>query len=165
MDLSSGAAPLLVGAEFTAFLQEDLAIAVGDLGVCTEKAKSEIIAPLLIELRRALCRRFSVFSGMELNVNKVRGLNGACDYILTRGDNQHLREAPIVGVLEAKNEAFSQQGLGQCVAAIVRSPTPQPQVRLARRPCLWGGDHRAGVALPGAGRPDRHPGRGDAPCR
>src|SRR5437016_4871842 len=104
-DLGSAASPLRVSPEFAAFLEAGLAIAVGDLGACTEKAKSEfIIAPMLIELRRALGRRFSVFSGMELKINKGRRLNGACDFVLTKGDNQHLREAPIVGVLEAKNE-------------------------------------------------------------
>jgi hypothetical protein len=119
-DLASEAAPLPVGEEVAAFLQEGLGIAVGALGVCTEKAKSEfIIAPMLIQLRRAMGRRFSIFSGMELNVNKGRKLNGSCDFVLTKGPNQHLREAPIVGILEAKNEERSLQGLGQCVAAMV----------------------------------------------
>jgi hypothetical protein len=63
-------------------------------------------------------RRFSIFSGMELNVSKGRGLNGACDFVFTKGENQHLREAPIVGILEAKNEDSYRQGLGQCVAAM-----------------------------------------------
>ncbi len=118
-DLSCGAQPLPVRAEFAEFLQEGLAIASGYFGVCTEKAKSEfIIAPLLVELRRLMNRQFSVFSGMELNVHKGRGLNGECDYVLTKGTNQQLRKAPIVGVLEAKNEDYSQQGLGQCIAAM-----------------------------------------------
>jgi hypothetical protein len=73
---------------------------------------------MLIELRRAMGRRFSIFSGMELNVNKGRKLNGVCDFVLTKGEYQHLREAPIVGILEAKNEERSWQGLGQCVAAM-----------------------------------------------
>jgi hypothetical protein len=119
VDLSSGSSPLSVREEFATFFQEGLAIAVGSLGVCSEKAKSEfIIAPLLVELRRLMGRQFSVFSGMELNVNKARGLNGECDHILTKGSNQHLRDAPIVAVLEAKNEDYSQQGLGQCIAAM-----------------------------------------------
>jgi hypothetical protein len=118
-DLSEGAALLPVSPEFAAFFEEGLAIAVGPLGVCTEKAKSEfLIAPLLVELRRSMGRAFSVFSGMELKVNRARGLNGACDFVLTRGGNQHLREAPIVGILEAKNEDFSRQGLGQLIAAM-----------------------------------------------
>jgi hypothetical protein len=118
-DLSCEAVPLPVREEFAAFFEEGLAIAVGPLGICTEKAKSEfIIAPLLTELRRAMGRQFSVFSGMDLPVNKARGLNGACDFILTKGSNQHLREAPILGILEAKNEDFSPQGLGQCIAAM-----------------------------------------------
>jgi hypothetical protein len=119
-DLSFGAAPAPVRPEFAAFLLEGLSIAVGSLGVCSEKAKSEfMIAPLLIELRYLMNRQFSVFSGMELNVNKARGLNGECDYVLTKGSNQHLREAPILGVMEAKNEDHSQKGLGQCIAALV----------------------------------------------
>lgn len=118
-DLSAGASPVPMRPEFAALFDECLAIAVADLGVCTEKARSEfLIAPVLVELRRAMDRRFSVFSGMELNVNRGRGLNGACDYILTKGDNQHLREAPIIGILEAKNEDYCNQGLGQCVAAM-----------------------------------------------
>lgn len=93
-DLSAGASPVPVRPEFAALFDECLAIAVADLGVCTEKARSEfLIAPVLVELRRALDRRFSVFSGMELNVNKGRGLNGACDYILTKGDNRRYASA------------------------------------------------------------------------
>lgn len=133
-DLSRGAAPIPVRCEFAEFLQEGLAIATGDFGVCTEKAKSEfIIALLLIELRRLMERRFSVFSGMELNVNKGRSLNGECDHVLTKGSNQQLREAPIVGVLEAKNEDYSLQGLGQCIAALyaaqMRNQNDQRSIR------------------------------------
>src|SRR5205823_4618645 len=51
-------------------------------------------------------------------VNRARGLGGACDFVLTRGPNQHLRQAPAADVVEAKNEDFSPQGLGQCVAAL-----------------------------------------------
>src|SRR3984893_16278345 len=77
-EFSTGTSPLPVRDEFVAFFQESLAIATGDLGVCTEKAKSEfIIAPLLVQLRRFMDRQFCIFSGMELNVNKGRGLNGA----------------------------------------------------------------------------------------
>ncbi len=118
-DLSAGASSVQVRPEFGSLFEECLAIAVADLGICTEKARSEfLIAPVLVELRRAMGRRFSMFSGMELNVNKGRGLNGACDYVFTKGDNQHLREAPIIGILEAKNEDFCNQGLGQCIAAM-----------------------------------------------
>src|SRR6266481_5955345 len=87
-DLAAGASPLPVSKEFAAFFQEGLAIFFFDLTATTEKAKSEfIIALLLIELRRALGRRFSIFSGMELNVNRGRKLNGACDFVLNKGDN------------------------------------------------------------------------------
>ena len=57
-DFSLGAAALPVREEFAAFFEEGLAIAVGPLGVCTEKAKSEfIIAPLLTETGRTVTPR------------------------------------------------------------------------------------------------------------
>ncbi len=118
-DLVAGAAPAAPRPAFIEYFNEGLAVAVGRPGICTEKAKSEfIIAPLLLELRHLTGRRFSVFSGMELNVHKGRGLNGSCDFVLTKGGNQHLREAPIIGILEAKTEDFSRQGIGQCIAAM-----------------------------------------------
>jgi hypothetical protein len=40
---------------------------------------------VLLELRRALNNSFSVFSGLEWEVDRDRGLNGYCDFILTRG--------------------------------------------------------------------------------
>ena len=133
-DLSGAATLFPVRAEFAALVEEGLAIAVGDLGVCTEKAKSEfIIAPLLIELRRALRRRFSVFSGMELIVHKGRGLNGSCDYILTKGSNQHLRDAPILGILEAKNEDYSSQGMASA-SPLCTPRLSKSEVRVARDP-------------------------------
>src|SRR4051794_16801125 len=51
----------------------------------TEKARSEfIVAPLLTELRVLRGRTFGLFSGVELDIDTSRGLNGFCDFILTR---------------------------------------------------------------------------------
>src|SRR3954465_14657287 len=81
-DLFSAVPPLLVRPEFDAFLRDGVALAVAN---STEKAKSEfIIAPVLLELRRSLGYRFSLFSGLEWVVDEVRGLNGFCDFIITR---------------------------------------------------------------------------------
>src|SRR5262249_17072236 len=84
----------------------------------TEKAKSEfIIAPVLLELRRSLQGRFSLFSGVEWEADASRGLNGYCDFIITKGESQHVLGAPFVAITEPTNDLI-RTGLGQCIAAM-----------------------------------------------
>lgn len=115
-DLFSTVPPRELPAEFVERMQAgvDLALAVN-----TEKARSEfIIAPLLLELRRCLAGRFGLFSGVEFNVDASRGLNGYCDFILTRSPLQSVLTAPVLAIAEAKNDNL-RTGLGQCIAAMV----------------------------------------------
>src|SRR5437870_7917851 len=91
-----------------------LALAVG-----TEKARSELlITPVLVETHRQLHYGFSLFSGVEFNVDMARGLRGVCDYLLSLSPEQLTVEAPVVAVVEAKNENI-KQGINQCVAEMV----------------------------------------------
>src|SRR3954447_24853053 len=114
-DLFSAVPPFPVREEFAAFLRDGAALAVAN---STEKAKSEfIIAPVLLELRRALGSRFFLFSGVEWEADTSRGLNGYCDFILTKGGSQYVLAAPFVAVVEAKNDLI-RTGLGQCIAAM-----------------------------------------------
>lgn len=97
------------------FVREGVALALAN---STEKAKSEfIIAPVLLELRHSFGGRFSLFSGVEWDVDAGRGLNGYCDFILTRGESQHVLRAPFAAIVEAKNDLI-RTGLGQCIAAM-----------------------------------------------
>lgn len=114
-DLFQDVTPLTVSAEFAERVRYgvDLATAID-----TEKAKSEfIIAPVLLELRRLTGDRFKLFSGVEWNVDPTRGLNGYCDFILTRGGSQLFVSAPFLAIAEAKNDHIIN-GLGQCIAAM-----------------------------------------------
>src|SRR5260370_28924607 len=114
-DLFAAAPPFAVRDDFAAFLRDGIALAVAN---STEKAKSEfIIAPILLELRRSLGPRFFLFSGVEWTADAERGLNGYCDFILTRGESQYVLSAPFVAVVEAKNDLI-RTGLGQCIAAM-----------------------------------------------
>src|SRR2546421_7215487 len=73
--------------------------------ISTEKARSEfIIAPVLTEVRRHFQKRISVFSGVEFNVDFDSGLRGVCDYLLSLSPLQLSIQAPVVAVVEAKNE-------------------------------------------------------------
>jgi hypothetical protein len=111
-----GIEPLALDAGFLNRLREDTSLA---LAMNTEKARSEfIIAPILGELRRMNPRQFSLFSGIELNVDPLRGLNGVCDFVLSRSLLQTVLVAPIVAITEAKNDSIAS-GLGQGIAAMV----------------------------------------------
>ena len=93
-----------------------LALAVG-----TEKARSEfIISNVLLEVRRMLSNKISLFSGVALDVDKEKGLTGFCDFLISKSSEQLYVTAPIITVVEAKNE-FIVGGLGQCIAEMYAS--------------------------------------------
>lgn len=115
-DLASTVPALKPRDDFAATIREGTELA---LAINTEKARSEfIIAPILLELKRMLGGTFGVFSGVEFNVDPTRGLNGTCDFILTRAAKQVILTAPIVTLVEAKNDNV-HYGYGQCIAQMV----------------------------------------------
>lgn len=102
--------------EFLAQLDELAPLA---LSVATEKARSElIIAPILLEVWRMTGQQIGFFSGVLFDVDKSLGLDGYCDYILTRTPRQLFVEAPVVMLVEAKNEDM-KAGYGQCLAEML----------------------------------------------
>jgi hypothetical protein len=85
----------------------------------SEKAKSELlISPILVELLRLADKQIQLFSGEEFNVDKERGLNGFCDFLLSRSAISSIIQAPVVMVVEAKKGELDV-GLGQCTAEMV----------------------------------------------
>lgn len=89
------------------------------LAMNTEKARSEmIIAPILMETVRLSGHQVRLFSGITFDVDKDRGLNGTCDYLLARSPERFFPGKPVLVVVEAKKEDIPG-GLGQCVAEMV----------------------------------------------
>jgi hypothetical protein len=85
----------------------------------TEKARSELVVmPILIEVRRLLHNQISVFSGSTFEVDPDQGLEGCCDFILTRSPEQYYITSPVLTIVEAKNESIPS-GLGQCIATMI----------------------------------------------
>lgn len=85
----------------------------------SEKARSEgIIYPVLLEVRRILDRKVSLFSGEDFTIEETIGLNGICDFLLTRSTQVLEIEAPTVVIVEAKKTNL-KTGLGQCMAEMV----------------------------------------------
>jgi hypothetical protein len=98
------------------YLQETLPI-VATSG--SEKARSEgIIYPVLLEARRLLDRRVSLFSGEDFTVDESQGLNGVCDFLMTRSSEVLEIEAPAIVIIEAKKTDL-KSGFGQCIAEMV----------------------------------------------
>ena len=115
-DLFSQVAPHPAGPWLTSILDETLSLA---LALGNEKARSELlIAPVLVEVRRMCAHRVSLFSGVELNVDDARGLVGVCDFLLSRSPEQLVLRAPVLAVVEAKQENI-KGGVGQCAAEMV----------------------------------------------
>ncbi|HLP89535.1 MAG TPA: hypothetical protein VK184_13210 [Nostocaceae cyanobacterium] len=89
------------------------------LAINTEKARSEmIITPILLEVRRQANYQISLFSGSDFNVDVEKGLNGYCDFVISRSKEQLTINAPVMIIVEAKNENI-KGGLGQCAAAML----------------------------------------------
>jgi hypothetical protein len=98
----------------TLSLSEDLGLFGG-----TEKARSEfIVVPILLEIERRNPGKFMTFSGKSLDVDKEKGLNGECDFILSKGEHTRILQAPILSIVEAKKQDIDI-GLGQCAAQMV----------------------------------------------
>ncbi|QEP42805.1 hypothetical protein D5085_06490 [Ectothiorhodospiraceae bacterium BW-2] len=114
--LFSDLKPYALPVTFKQSLAESVALA---LAINTEKARSEfIIAPLLMELKRTLSHRISLFSGIHFDVNSEQGLVGFCDFLLSYSTEQLYVSAPVITIVEAKNENIIS-GLGQCLAEMV----------------------------------------------
>ena len=109
-------APIQPSATLAAFLEETLPLAVA---TGSEKARSElVISPVLVEVRRILNRQISLFSGEDFSVDESVGLNGRCDFLISRSTELLEIEAPAVIIVEAK-QADLKTGIGQCVAEMV----------------------------------------------
>ena len=97
-------------------LEDNIPLAVA---IATEKARSElIVSPILVAVRKHLNKQISLFSGIEFNVNIELGLSGFCDFIISRSSLQTIIQAPVVTLVEAKNNNI-KSGFGQCLAEMV----------------------------------------------
>ncbi len=105
--------PVAISALLRQILDEGAPLAIA---MSTEKARSElIVAPVLMEVRRQCGGRVSLFSGMEFTVDRLQGLTGFCDFLMTASPSQIDIQAPVLAVVEAKNDNI-RSGLPQCIA-------------------------------------------------
>ena len=116
IDLHRDAAEVAPSALLRTILEEN--VPLGTL-MNTEKARSElIVSPVLVEVRRLARPQVSLFSGIDFEVDRARGLVGVCDFLLARSPHQAFLVAPAVTIVEAKKDDI-QAGLGQCASEMV----------------------------------------------
>ncbi|MDY6783894.1 MAG: hypothetical protein SW833_15345 [Cyanobacteriota bacterium] len=107
-------------AEYSQFLSETLDYNIPlALAINSEKSRSELLVmPILIELRKQFLNKISLFSGKEFNVDIKKGLNGFCDFLISKSPQQLIVETPVIALVEAKNDNL-ETGLGQCMAEMI----------------------------------------------
>ncbi|MEM7534217.1 MAG: hypothetical protein AAF639_18700 [Chloroflexota bacterium] len=97
-------------------LQDSIKLAIN---INTEKARSEfLIAPVLQQARNLVDRQVSLFSGVEFTVDNEAGLNGYCDFILSRSTDLSFISSPVVCMVEAKNQDMTA-AYPQCMAEMI----------------------------------------------
>ncbi|MDZ7934588.1 MAG: hypothetical protein U5M51_06420 [Emticicia sp.] len=121
IDLKEEVSPLfgkLTPVNPSAWLKETLAKS-SRLTPKSEKARSELlIMPILLEVLHRNDYKFTIFSGESLEADIERGLNGECDFILSKGEKSYSIQSPIFALVEAKQNII-ENSLGQCVAQMV----------------------------------------------
>lgn len=91
------------------------------LAINTEKARSEmIIINILLEIKEKFSDKISLFSGIDFNVDKEKGLTGFCDFIFSNSPEQLYLDSPVITITEAKNENIISC-LGPCIAEMYAS--------------------------------------------
>jgi len=92
---------------------------VSKLQVRTEKAKSEtIVFPILLEMRMRNEDFITFYSGENLEADKVNGLNGECDFIISKDVKSFNINCPILQIVEAKKHDI-ELGIPQCAAQML----------------------------------------------
>jgi hypothetical protein len=85
----------------------------------SEKARSEfVVTPILQTLYRKNQEKFSIFSGYEFNIDKNKGLNGFCDFILSSAQDTFIVEAPAFFIVETKKIDIDENAIAQCGAEL-----------------------------------------------
>jgi hypothetical protein len=103
----------------------------------SEKAKSELlVSPILVQARRLVDRQVQLFSGEEFNVDQEKGLNGFCDFLFSKSENQFTIDVPVLMLVEAKRGEI-ESGLGQCVAEMVAAQSYN-QLKNRSIPVIYG---------------------------
>lgn len=110
----------IVPIEPSAWLKQTILIAK-ELPLTNEKSKSErIISPILSEIALHYKKQITFYSGEDLTVDSSKDLAGPCDFFFAKHPRKSVMQAPIITLVEAKDEDF-EYGKSQCTAQMYAS--------------------------------------------
>jgi hypothetical protein len=90
-----------------------------NLILASEKARSEfLVAPILLEVRAHLDNSINIYSGIRLDVAPEQGLQGICDFLISKTPPTPTLQAPLLVLVEAKKNDIDE-GLGQCAGEML----------------------------------------------
>lgn len=90
-----------------------------NVGFGTEKSRSErLVTPILLEINTIHHNNFSIYSGVNLDVDERSGLKGECDFIFSFSRIQDFVTAPVFCITEAKKQDL-EQGTVQVSAQLI----------------------------------------------
>jgi hypothetical protein len=85
----------------------------------SEMARSSLmVAPIISEVWGRYDGKIGTYYGFEFNADAEAGLNGYCDFLISRTPQKPRVVAPVVVVVEAKRDNL-ENGYGQCIASMV----------------------------------------------
>ena len=88
------------------------------LAYYNEKSRSEgIVFPILTDLLHQNNFSFSLYSGAIIEGDKHLGLNGECDFVLSKAQQSIELERPVFCIVEAKDNDI-ELGIPQCIAQL-----------------------------------------------
>jgi hypothetical protein len=92
---------------------------IGRMAFFSEKSRSEVIvSPILMEMQGRFNYNFSIYSGGNIDADKELGLNGECDFVLSKGEQGIEVERPVFCIVEAKDNDL-ELGVPQCIAQML----------------------------------------------
>lgn len=107
--------PVIKPVEASEWLLQTLALAKR-VPLTNEKSKSErVISPILLEIALQYESQITFYSGEDLTVDSSRDLAGECDFFLSKHARKSVMQAPIITLVEAKDEDF-EYGQARCIA-------------------------------------------------
>ncbi len=88
-------------------------------GFGSEKSRSErLVSPILLEVSTNHNHEFSIYSGVNLDVDESLGLRGECDFIFSFSRIQDFVTAPVFCITEAKKQDL-ERGTIQAAAQLI----------------------------------------------
>ena len=88
-------------------------------GFGSEKSRSErLVSPILLEVSTNHNHEFSIYSGVNLDVDEKLGLRGECDFIFSFSRIQDFVTAPVFCITEAKKQDL-ERGTIQAAAQLI----------------------------------------------